>query len=220
MSLLLRLNLAPLKKLVPAFAAPFSTSVRQEKSAWKVKLSAEEKKEFRKRKEQAEVAKKLKALAPGFPRKAPNAYALYVKDNYTPKARETGKGTIHVTKVLAQEWSSMPDSQKQNYRQKAVNFKKQLQDSFKKWCDTLSDEERSLFSKKGEKYLTKAQRRAMSTIPLTAYQAFTKANIVSVQWDSPDTNESRKRQFAKLGKANAEKWNALSESQRQAYKSV
>lgn len=96
-----------------------------------------------------------------------------------------------------------------------MNFKKQLQDSFKKWCDTLSDEERSLFSKKGEKYLTKAQRRDMSTIPLTAYQAFTKANIVSVQWDSPDTNESRKRQFAKLGKANAEKWNALSESQRQ-----
>lgn len=181
----------------------------------KQKLRNQRAKEKQEKLDAKNVTNEVKALVANMPKRNGNSFSLFIKEKFEQKASETGYGSTEVTKALAKEWSSLPDSQKQKYRQLAEDAKKQFQDNFGKWTKTLSEDERVLLHSKGRKYLTKPQRSSL--VPLSPYQAFTKDAWASV---SLDKKIDVKEQFSKVAKEIAEKWKALSESERKAYQSA
>lgn len=189
-------------------------------------LSAEEKKVYRdkasnenKKQKDRKAALLMRELAAGLPKKVTNPYIQFAKENYTQKANATGERVSGVARALAQEWSSLSESQKQTYKEKCVDSVKQYEVDFRKWAKTLSADERVLFGTKGQKYLTKAQRAELWTPPLTPRRAFLKAEFASVDMKGLDRDDFRKT-FANTVKEASQKWNVLSQEQRQKYSSV
>ena len=95
-----------------------------------------------------------------------------------------------------------------------MEWVKQYEVDFKKWANTLSANERVLFGTKGQKYLTKAQRAELWTPPVTPRRAFIKAEFASVDWKGLD-GDNRHKTFANIAKEASQKWNALTQEQRQ-----
>ena len=103
----------------------------------------------------------------------------------------------------------------QHYREKSEDLKRQREVDFKKWAKSLSADERVLFSRKGHKYLTNAQRSALSDAPITARQAFMRKAFAAIKGKNRGNIAAHRELFSETVKEASRKWRALSESQRQ-----
>lgn len=161
--------------------------------------------------------KKMQALASNIPKKMTGSYALFVKENFARVAKASSEqGGPRVNNILAQEWSSMQESQKQSYRQKRAAHAKQYEVDYDNWVKTLSEDERVLLGSRGQKYLTNAQRGALLNAPVSPRHYFFKDAFAPAKW----TGGNNQQVFADITREAHGIWKAPSPEQRQAYKSV